>query len=129
MLIRRQPYFPPPGMIPSPGTPQNLILTDPLFNLREICKQVLLIEDHLIQPQKRCPDCITKHFLMAEAFADEMATLCTDPNMCFASQNLAAFIQDMHHSWHRGRDSVEVANRLRMVRKQLCARLYGYGQG
>ena len=47
----------------------------PLFNMREICKQVVLLEDHLNNPRKRCPDCIKKHFLTIEAFFEEAVSL------------------------------------------------------
>jgi len=44
-------------------------------NVRECAKQLLLLEDHLVQPHRRCPDCIHKHALAAEALADEARTL------------------------------------------------------
>lgn len=34
-----------------------LPIMSPLFNLREVCKHLTLLEDHLNQPRKRCPDC------------------------------------------------------------------------
>jgi len=45
------------------------------FDVRECCKQLVLLEDHLFQPNKRCPDCIHKHTLCAEALAEEARTL------------------------------------------------------
>ena len=45
------------------------------YSLRECCKQLVLLEDHLAHPNKRCPDCIHKHRLTAEAFAEEALTL------------------------------------------------------
>ena len=51
-----------------------LSLTDPIFNLREITKQMLLLEDHLFHANKECSDCITKHLLTIEALADEGLT-------------------------------------------------------
>jgi len=50
-------------------------IMDPMHNLREICKELTLLEDHLNIPQKRCIDCITKHFLKCEALAEEAASL------------------------------------------------------
>ena len=50
---------------------------NPLFNVRECAKQLLLLEDHLFHPRKRCPDCVKKHTLMAEALAEEAVTLDT----------------------------------------------------
>ena len=53
----------------------RLSLHDPEFNLREIAKQMLLLEEHLFHPHKLCPDCVRKHLLTIEALADEMAAL------------------------------------------------------
>jgi hypothetical protein len=52
-----------------------LPVLDPRFNMREICKQSILLEDHLFQEEKRCYDCICKHFLTIEALAEEAITL------------------------------------------------------
>lgn len=50
-------------------------LSDPMYNLKEVCKQLLLLEDHLTHPEKMCPDCIRKHTLLAEALAEEAISL------------------------------------------------------
>ncbi len=52
-----------------------LSLMDPMFNMREIVKQLLLLEDHLLHRDRRCSDCIRKHLLTAEALADEAEAL------------------------------------------------------
>lgn len=58
------------------GSSDGLLpLLDPSFNVREIVKQLLLLEDHLFQARKRCPDCIWKHLLTAEALAEEAVSL------------------------------------------------------
>ena len=45
--------------------------------MKEICKQSVLLEEHLIHRSKRCRDCITKHFLHIIGLAEEAAALCT----------------------------------------------------
>ncbi len=52
-----------------------LPVLDPMYNMREMCKQLILLEDHLFQKEKRCHDCICKHFLTIEALAEEAITL------------------------------------------------------
>jgi len=52
-------------------------LLDPVFNLHEIKKNALLFEDHLSTPNKYCPECLNKHALLMEAFADEALALDT----------------------------------------------------
>jgi len=53
----------------------RLNLMHPAFNLREIAKQLLLLEDHL--QHHYCSDCIRKHLLTIEAFAEEAQALDT----------------------------------------------------
>ncbi len=55
-----------------------LPVMDPRFNMREMCKQSVLLEDHLFQKEKRCHDCIIKHFLTIEGLAEEAITLDKD---------------------------------------------------
>jgi len=37
-------------------------VSDPKYNMQQIVKQSILLEEHLINKNKRCRDCITKHF-------------------------------------------------------------------
>jgi hypothetical protein len=48
---------------------------DPRHNFREIAKHLILLENHLCNPERRCADCIAKHLLSVEAYADEAAEL------------------------------------------------------
>ncbi len=50
---------------------------DPAYNMKEIAKQSILLEEHLIQRNKRCRDCITKHFLHIIGLAEEAANMCS----------------------------------------------------
>ena len=45
------------------------------WNLRKAVKELLLLEEHLSDPEQRCPDCIWKHLLKTEAWLEEAATL------------------------------------------------------
>jgi hypothetical protein len=56
-----------------PYTKMNLM--DPKHNIREIAKQLILLEDHMAHKPKRCIDCITKHYLMVEGLLEEAITL------------------------------------------------------
>jgi len=46
-------------------------ILDPQFNMREVAKQCLLLEDHLNNIKKRCFDCIRKHFLIVDGLIEE----------------------------------------------------------
>lgn len=51
---------------------------DPRFNMREICKQCVLLENHLALDELRCEDCIKKHILFIEGLGEEGITLDKD---------------------------------------------------
>ncbi len=45
------------------------------WNLRKLVKELLLLEEHLTDPEQQCADCIWKHLLKSEAWLEEAATL------------------------------------------------------
>ncbi len=62
-----------PPSAASPAIRRDLLT--PALNLRDVVKQMLLLEDHLLQPDRRCPDCIRKHLLKIEALVEEARSL------------------------------------------------------
>jgi len=95
-----------------------LPVMDPRFNLREICKQCILLEDHLTHPEKRCTDCCIKHFLTIEALAEEAVTL--DKEQKYARLiELAVIIRSLQDMWYKNpEDSAHtVSQKLREIRK------------
>lgn len=95
----------------------------PSQNMRDIIKQLALLEDHLYQPQKRCADCIRKHFLTIEGLAEECATLCKPRAILPEARKVATTARVLHHAWEaRNKDpslAEHVAGRLRRLRKGL----------
>jgi len=122
------------GSVGSDGT--NLLpITDPEFNLRECAKQMILLEDHLFNPQKRCSDCIKKHCMSIEALAEEGASLTkgqqTDPSTesttCYQECNdLARVMRRLEKDYIDGRDPADIARELRQVRKPLMGKYFMY---
>lgn len=93
-----------------------LPVMDPEFNLREICKQCILLEDHLSHNEKRCFDCCVKHFLTIEALAEEALTL----GPCPAKVNdLPSRVRRLQSKWHQDPDNnaPAVSQELRKIRK------------
>jgi len=91
-------------------------LQDPAFNLREVAKHLLLLEDHLLHADRRCPDCIWKHLLTAEAFADEADTLDgANP----APPTLATDVRALGDALRGGVDMAVVGQRARTIRKTI----------
>jgi hypothetical protein len=55
---------------------QDLLpILDVRFNLREAVKNMLLVEDHLLDKRRRCMDCCKKHMLLIESFLEEGISL------------------------------------------------------
>jgi hypothetical protein len=52
-------------------------VSDPRYNMQQIIKQSILLEEHLTNKNKRCRDCITKHFLHINGLAEESQMLAT----------------------------------------------------
>ena len=101
-----------------------LPIMNPLFNLREICKQMSLLEDHLNNPRKRCRDCIRKHFLTIEALFEEAVSLDKDFKYEESLDGKAQEVRDLQGEWldcletkkeHEGH--LAIAQALRALRK------------
>lgn len=109
--------------------PQTLLpITSYTHNIREILKNCILLEDHLLHPEKRCGDCCMKHFLFLEALAEEARTLDTRGEMSrdVTLFTLPEFFRSCSKQWYTTAtrpdstqdDFIVVAQRLRRFRKQ-----------
>jgi hypothetical protein len=96
---------------------------NPKFNLREICKNCILLEDHLFQPRKRCSDCIRKHMLTIEALAEEAITL--DKNKeCKEYYDLPEKIRNIEKDFINNIDPHEIAQKIRNIRKNMVKKCF-----
>jgi hypothetical protein len=95
--------------------------------MREISKQLCLLEDHLNNVRKRCPDCIRKHFLTIEAFFEEAISLDKDFKYLDLLEGQAQVLRDLQSVWLSIKDD-EIKKRkgyllisqvLRKIRKEL----------
>jgi hypothetical protein len=103
-----------------------LPITNPWYNLREICKNIILLEDHLFQRRKRCQDCIKKHFLTIEALAEEMVTLDKSRSLK-VHYDLADQIRDIEKEYikHNNDESIHnIAQKLRAIRKGIMYKCF-----
>lgn len=101
-----------------------LPIMSPLFNLREVCKQSSLLEDHLNNPRKRCHDCIRKHFLTIEALFEEAISLDKDFKYGEHLDGKAHEIRELQALWldskekkNHNAEYLEIAQKLRGMRK------------
>jgi len=101
-----------------------LPIMTPTHNMREICKELTLLEDHLNQPGKRCPDCITKHFLKCEALAEEGISLCDEGDeLSSLLERSATLIREWLVYLLDSEDYHGTARKLRMLRKRMMPML------
>jgi hypothetical protein len=103
-------------------------VSDPRYNMQQIIKQSILLEEHLTNKNKRCRDCITKHFLHIIGLSEEAQMLATnkidDYPMVNESVNL---YNELFKIWVKnknlnGKDESYIlycTNKLRDHRKQL----------
>jgi hypothetical protein len=109
-----------------------LPLFNPIFNIREMCKEIVLLEDHLSHVQKRCDDCITKHFLKIEGLAEEAITLDKKNVLPSWFEKVAPKIRDLHTAYTDTPSQwKEIAQGLRNFRKRfqpVCAKIFSQGK-
>jgi len=98
-------------------------VSDPKYNMRQIIKQSILLEEHLANKNKRCRDCITKHFSHIIGLAEEAVMLaCSDVNSYPYMLECPDYYNDLFNSWlHDTYSSLEVCKKLRTKRKELIA--------
>lgn len=104
-------------------SPSGRPLTAAVTSLRESCKQMTLLELHLAVPENRCPDCITKHFLCAEAFADEAAQMDPSSPAAQAGRVCAVELERVGALWLGDPDgAAEAVRQLRKAAQTYCVR-------
>jgi len=103
-----------------------LPVSNPAFNVREATKQMILLEEHLSIPAKRCPDCIGKHLLAIEALADEAACLDKNGELGRLPGELGALSRKAQGDLLSGADPCKVAQDIRAVRKKLLSQVFPY---
>ena len=98
-------------------------VTDPAYNMRQVCKQSVLLEEHLNCRRKRCKDCCKKHFLHVTGLAEEAISLAgTGAGRDELMEEAVATYESAFEDFLKGRDPKEVADKCRRIRKKLMAR-------
>lgn len=104
-------------------------INDPRFNLREQVKQLILLEQHLLEKGKYCPDCITKHLLSIEGLADEGQCLDTDQTFCGLFEVIRRNAQRWCQMFSRGVAPHAIGQEVRQLRKKLAQHVLDPGYG
>jgi hypothetical protein len=99
---------------------ERMDVHDPVFNIREIVKQMVLLEDHLTHKYKVCPDCIRKHLLTIEALAEEATCLDTGDLFHGGTEAIASASRNWMEFFLDQGNPRTLADQVRQVRKSLC---------
>jgi hypothetical protein len=99
-----------------------LPIMDPLFNLREVCKNCVLLEDHLNNERKRCKDCIRKHMLLIEGLLEEAISL--DKDNKYNLNKYPDEFRNIEKRWIEGEDECKVAQNVRKIRKNFVSKCF-----
>lgn len=111
-------------------------VSDPRYNMQQIIKQSILLEEHLTNKNKRCRDCITKHFLHIIGLAEEAQMLATDKISNYPLINESVILyNELFKIWIKnknlnGKDETYIlycTDKLRDHRKQLIV-LYFFNE-
>lgn len=103
-----------------------LPVLDCRFNLREICKQCILLEDHLTHNEKRCHDCCIKHFLALEGLSEEAVTLDKDAKYNKNLKDIPTKIREIQKLWYEDPDknAHQASQMLREIRKNFQQKVF-----
>ncbi len=101
-------------------------VSDPRYNMQQIVKQSILLEEHLTNKNKRCRDCITKHFQHIIGLAEEAQMLATSKIDKYPLLNESVNLyNELFNSWLKDRNNenkiMEITDKLRIHRKKLIA--------
>jgi len=96
-----------------------LPIFEPRHNLRETCKQFVLLEEHLRNKRKFCKDCIRKHLLTIEGLVDEALGLDKTGQMNSLLTDTSNEVRTISRLFVEGSDPAALSQRVRKLRKIL----------
>ena len=104
-------------------------VSEPEYNMKQIAMQSILLEEHLTQKEKRCRDCIAKHFLHIQGLHTEAIWLAGDHVHKYPLlEELKGFYSGLFDEWlnHMSDEDkiLEISAALRDVRKKIVAQYY-----
>lgn len=91
---------------------------DARYNIRECVMNMVLLEQHLNAPFKRCNDCIKKHQLAILAYSEEALGLNGSPETHQMALEINLYMQGFTRAFKGGVDYKTLAKRLRLLRKK-----------
>lgn len=95
-------------------------INDPRYNMREIVKELCLLEQHLLTKEKYCPDCISKHLLTVEGLAQEGSCLDTSGRMCADFNKIETCARRWAKMFVSGVPTLTIGQEVRKLRKLIA---------
>lgn len=95
-----------------------------IFNIREISKQMLLLEEHLTDKDKFCVDCIRKHFLTMEALSEEAVAMDSHSKWAPVAANLSRQTRKWQIAFIDGVKPTTISQSIRRRRKELVEKVF-----
>lgn len=104
-------------------------VSDPSYNMRQVIKQSILLEEHLTQTKKRCHDCQLKHFLHIQGLVEEAMMLSGEKARTYPyMEESYTFYNNMFESWlakpKDEKTQMHIATELRLWRKKMAEEYY-----
>lgn len=101
-------------------------VSNPAYNMQQIVKQSILLEEHITNKNKRCRDCITKHFLHIIGLAEEAQMLASNKCDKYPLINESVELYNiLFNNWIKVKDDnikiLNISDELRIHRKKLIA--------
>lgn len=95
-------------------------LNKPEFNIRQVLKEMVLLEQHLAVPSMRCDDCIKKHLITIEALTDEAYTLGPSVSTEKVLTEIRRLVVSLSHKYTSEQSDLrEIGQYIRSIRKEL----------
>jgi hypothetical protein len=99
-------------------------VNSPAYNMQNIVKQSILVEEHIAEKNKYCLSCIVKHFQHIIGLVEEAVWMAgKDISKYPFLSDSATFYQDLFSKWIEKKDNdaikLEVLNALRDRRRKL----------
>lgn len=107
-------------------------LLDPSYNIKEVIKQTILLEEHIAFKNKRCVQCIFKHFLHIIALLNEAVWLAMDKVHHYPYlEESPKFYETQMEIYQHNQDNepilLDILSKLREHRKKLVEVYYMHG--
>lgn len=104
-------------------------VSDPSYNMKNVVKQTILLEEHLAEKNKYCIDCIFKHFIHCQGLLEEAIWLAGNnvdnyPHLIETDNLYKTLLDTWSTNKHNDKIRLSILTQLRDMRKKLVVSYY-----